>query len=84
MNHIYGKTRCQSVSPGPRSTSNQKQSISRTRGLCAVSGPAREEIAGSSRAFDGPKKGALKEPLDTTGDSLRGMEETGSSEEAGE
>lgn len=61
-----------------------RNSISRTRGLCAVSGPAREEIAGSSRAFDGPKKGALKEPLDTTGDSLRRMEEIGSSEEAGE
>lgn len=83
MNHIYGKARCQSVSPRPRSTSNQKQSISRTRGLCAVSGPAREEIEGSRRALDGPKKGTLKEPLETTGDSLRRTVEIGSSEEAG-
>lgn len=47
--------------------------------LCAVSGPVREEIDGSTGTFDGPKKGTLKEPLESTGDSLRRTVGIGSS-----
>ena len=50
--------------------------------MCAIAGPVREEIEGTTRAFDGPKKGTLREPLETTGNHLRTVG-IGSSEEAG-
>ena len=50
--------------------------------MCAIAGPVWEEIEGTTRAFDGPKKGTLREPLETTGNRLRTVG-IGSSEEAG-
>ena len=51
--------------------------------MCAIAGPVWEEIEGATRAFDGPKKGTLREPLETTANSLRRAVGLGSSEEAG-